>query len=305
MLFATANKCASLTETLARRQLTSGGWSFGGAQQATTEATCLSALALAWADEASTALAIRFLMKSQGADGGWPAFEGDPEPSWATALAVSTLIAVNDASDVSERALHWLLTSRGKEGNWFWRWKFKTADREVGFNPDKYGWPWCPGAGSWVIPTAFSVVAIKQFTVCNRSEAFENRIRLGVDMLLDRACVGGGWNSGNSVVYGVPLPAHVEATAIALLALQDEPRAEIIQESVHWLESRAAEITAVSSLSWCILALFVYQRRIEELKRKLAAIVDDGSTIRDNAALATALLALRCGEMIHPFMVLR
>jgi hypothetical protein len=128
---------------------------------------------------------------------------------------------------------------------------------------------------------------------------------VGVEMLLDRACVGGGWNSGNSVVYGVPLPPHVEATAIALLALQDEPRGEIVQASVNWLESQAARVEAVSSLSWCILTLFVYQRRIEELKRRVAAIVGDGSAIRNNATLATALLALRCGEMIHPFLVLR
>jgi hypothetical protein len=117
--------------------------------------------------------------------------------------------------------------------------------------------------------------------------------------------VGAGWNSGNSIVYGVPLPAHVEATAMALLALQDEPRGEIVRASVDWLESRAAGINAVSSLSWCILTLFVYQRRTEELKRRLAAIIGDGSTIRNNATLAIALLALRCGEMIHPFMVLR
>ncbi len=156
-----------------------------------------------------------------------------------------------------------------------------------------------------MIPTAFSVVAIKQFTVCNRSEASEYRIRLGVEMLLDRACVGGGWNSGNSIVYGVPLPAHVEATAIALLALQDEPRGEIVRTSVDWLESRLAGISAVSSLSWCILTLFVYQRRTDELKRKLAAIIGDGSTVRNNATLAIALLALRSGEMIHPFIVLR
>ncbi len=296
---------SQIARNLAKRQLGAGGWSYAESHQASIEATCLSALGLAWEARANVAMAIRFLLDSQRADGGWPAFTGDPEPSWTTALALSTLTVANDVSDARQRALNWLLSERGKEGHWFWRWKFKTTDREVRFNPDKYGWPWCPGAGSWVIPTAFSVVAIKQFTVCNRSEASENRIRPGVEMLVDRACVGGGWNSGNSVVYGVPLPAHVEATAIALLALQDEPRTEIVEESVHWLESRATEITAVSSLSWCILALFVYQRRIEALKRRLAAIVDDGSTIRDNAALATALLALRCGEMIHPFMVLR
>ena len=269
------------------------------------EATCLTTLGLAWEAQVNVRRAIRFLLDSQRADGGWPAFTGDPEPSWTTALALSTLTIANDISDARERALNWLLSERGKEGHWFWRWKFKTADCEVRFDPDKYGWPWCPGAGSWVIPTAFSVVAVKQFTVCNRSEASEKRIRLGVEMLLDRACVGGGWNSGNSIVYGVPLPAHVEATAVALLALQDEPRGGIVQASVNWLESRVDEIDAVSSLSWCILTLFVYQRRIDNLKQRLAAIVGDGSTIRSSATLATALLALRCGEMIHPFMVLR
>jgi hypothetical protein len=113
-------------------------------------------------------------------------------------------------------------------------------------------------------------------------------------MLLDRACAGGGWISGNSVVYPVPLRPHVEATAIALLALRDEPGSEIVKAGLNWLESRATEIQAVSSLSWCILTLFAYQRQIQPLKRKLAAIVGDGTTIRNTATLASALLALRC-----------
>jgi hypothetical protein len=294
-----------LARVLAQRQLSGGGWSYLGSPQTSLETTSLAVIALASESSAAVRSGIARLLDLQRRDGGWPAFQGDQEASWTTALALCTLTAVNNVSEVRERALKWLLAERGKEGHWLWRWKFKTADRNVRFNPDKYGWPWCPGAGSWVIPTAFSIVAIKQFTVCNRSEASEKRIRLGVEMLLDRACVGGGWNSGNSIVYGVPLEAHLEATAIALLALQDEPRREIVQASVHWLESRAAEIAAVSSLSWCILTLFVYQRPTDELKQKLAALVGDGSAILNNATLATALLALRCGEMIHPFMVLR
>jgi len=239
-----------ISRVFAEHQLASGGWSFTGSQQASIEATCLACLAVSWDQEPSTALlAIRFLLRSQLLDGAWPAFEGDSEGSWVTALCLSSLIALNETSQARERALKWLLAERGREGHWFWRWKFKTADRNVRFDPDKYGWPWSPGAGSWVIPTAFTVVAIKQFTVCNRSEASEKRIRLGVEMLLDRACVGGGWNSGNSFVYGVSLPPHVEATAIALLALQDEPRGELVQTSLKWLQSQGADIEAVSSLS--------------------------------------------------------
>ncbi|HUA19961.1 MAG TPA: hypothetical protein VMB25_14520 [Bryobacteraceae bacterium] len=178
-------------------------------------------------------------------------------------------------------------------------------DRNVQFDPDKYGWPWESGSASWVIPTAFSVIALKQFTVCNRSEASEKRIHLGVEMLLDRACVDAGWNSGNSVVYGVPLRPHVEATAIALLALQDEGRSELIRRSLAWLEKEAACVDSVSSLAWCILSLFVHQEPVDRLKNRLATIIGDGRDIRNNATLATALLALKCGEIIHPFMVLR
>ena len=106
-------------------------------------------------------------------------------------------------------------------------------------------------------------------------------------------------------MYGVPLRPHVEATAIALLALQDERRSELIQRSLVWLKKEAASVDSVSSLAWCILSLFVYQESVEPLKNRLATIMGDGRDIRNNATLATALLALKCGEMIHPFVVLR
>ena len=44
------------------------------------------------------------------------------------------------------------------------------TDRNVRFDPDKYGWPWVAGSASWVIPTAFSIIAIKQFTVLGFAE---------------------------------------------------------------------------------------------------------------------------------------
>jgi len=300
-----SNRISSLAETLKSRQMKSGGWAYFDSVQESLEATCLAELALAPERRANSSAAIRFLLKAQLSDGGWPAFLGDSEGSWTTALALCTLNSTGDFTAAREKAFRWLYAERGREGHWFWRWKFKTFDRNVRFDPDKYGWPWVTGSASWVIPTAFSIIAIEQFTVCNRSEESERRIHLGVEMLLDRACVDGGWNSGNSVVYGVPLRPHVEATAIALLALQDERRSELIQRSLTWLNKEAASVDSVSSLAWCILSLFVYQEPVEELKNRLATIMGDGRDIRNNATLATALLALRCGEMIHPFEVLR
>ena len=294
-----------LAEFLLKRQLPSGGWSFLGSRQSSVEATSLAILALGLDAEDARRSAIAHLLALQRPDGGWPAFLGDSEGSWATALALSTLNTTGDFAAAREKALRWLDAERGREGHWFWRWKFKTVDRNVRFDPDKYGWPWISGSASWVIPTAFSIIATKQFTVCNRFATSEKRIHLGIEMLLDRACEDGGWNSGNSVVYGVALRPHVEATAIALLALQDEQRTEVIQKSLSWLRQNAGGIDSVSSLAWCILSLFVYQEPVGGLKKRLAAILEDGHDIRNSATLATAILALKCGEIIHPFEVLR
>ena len=300
-----SDRISSLAETLRSRQMKSGGWAYFDSVQESLEATCLAELALAPERHANSSEAILFLLKSQLSDGGWPAFLGDSEGSWTTALALCTLNSTGDFTAARDKAFRWLYAERGREGHWFWRWKFKTADRNVRFDPDKYGWPWVTGSASWVIPTAFSIIAIEQFTVCNRSEESEKRIHLGVEMLLDRECVDGGWNSGNSLVYGVPLRPHVEATAIALLALQDEQRTETVKKSLSWLRQNAASMDSVSSLAWCILSLFVYQEPVDHLKARLATLVGDGHDIRNNATLATAILALKCGEMIHPFELLR
>ena len=294
-----------LIQELHRRELPDGGWSFSGSSQMSLETTCLASFSVLAEQPSSAPHVVWPLLHAQLSDGSWPSFVGDGEPSWTTALAICVLNSANDSSGARERGQSWLLKTKGREGGWFWRWKFKLADRAVRFDPDRYGWPWLSGSASWVIPTAFSVIAIKQFTACSRTEVSERRIRLGVEMLLDRACVDGGWNSGNSVVYGVPLRPHVEATAIALLALQDERRTETIQRSLAWLKQQATVINSGSSLAWCILTLFVYQESVEPLKNRLATIMGDGRDVRNNATLATALLALKCGEMIHPFEVLR
>lgn len=230
---------------------------------------------------------------------------GDTEGSWVTALAISTLNIINDRSDAREKAFRWMVATRGREGHWLWKWKFKTVDRQVSFDPEKYGWPWTPGANSWVIPTAFAIIALKQFTVCAKTAEAENRLRRAVSMLLDRACHDGGWNAGNSVVYGVSLTPHIEPTALSLMALQDEPRTPFIQSSVEWLKASSAGCSSIESLSWSILALFVFQEPIGELQTRLALLIANPASISNNGTLALGLLALRCGEMIHPFEVLR
>src|SRR5271157_2487113 len=68
----------------------------------------------------------------------------------------------------------------------------------ISFDPDKYGWPWFPDTVSWVVPTAFAILALKQLACsCGGLEHVATRIDCGIQMLFDRACPGGGWNAGD------------------------------------------------------------------------------------------------------------
>jgi hypothetical protein len=109
-----------------------------------------------------------------------------------------------------------------------------------------------------VVPTAFAVLALKQSFPCCRRGEIAYRIERGMEMLLDRACANGGWNAGNGFVYGAPMAPHVDATAIALLALRSEPRHELNERSLAWLEHQSSSCSAPWSLAWSIIALDAY-----------------------------------------------
>jgi len=83
------------------------------------------------------------LLRTQHADGSWPAFEADDrEGCWTTALAIIALHFAGSTHAGLEKALQWLSVNKGREAHWLWKWKFRTVDRAVQFDPDKFGWPW-------------------------------------------------------------------------------------------------------------------------------------------------------------------
>jgi len=109
----------------------------------------------------------------------------------------------------------------------------------------------CLRPNSWVVPTSFSLSPQQWFPPNGASRA-NFRIELGVQMLLDRVCPGGGWNAGNGVVYGVPLAPHPDATAIALVALVTQTLNPTVQQSLDWLEHAVLTRSAPWSLAWAL-----------------------------------------------------
>jgi hypothetical protein len=276
------------------RQLPEGGWPFNSrTTQSAIEPTALALLALPSSLIRERDAAVRFLLRSQNANGSWPAFSSDDEGgSGLTGLALYALNRCCAQEMVTNRAIQWLIESRGWESHWLWKWKFRTSDRHVRFDPDKFGWPWMPETVSWVVPTAYSILALKHSRGISQQASRQLRIRHGVEMLYDRICPEGGWNAGNSVVYGFPLAPHPDATALALLSLLNEPPNQFITSSLDWLERRAETCFAPWSLAWTILALAAFGRPTGLLTDSLSSVVDSAE-LKDCATLAVVSLALR------------
>ena len=287
-----------LRQVLLERYLGAGGWSYSiDGHQRATEPTALAVLACCGRPDD--------LVRRQNADGSWapvhPGVSGALPGGWSTSLAVIALLRTRPSDSGILRALHWLCASRGIESHWLWRWKFKVADTQVAFDPGKYGWTWAPGMASWVIPTAFALLALRlgmeQGLV---SSGVEDRLRVGREMLMDRACPDGGWNAGNSRVFGAALEPHIDATAIALLALQGTTGQNdgLLSGSFNQLLVRTRQCLGASSLAWSLLALHALREtpglagEITDRVAQLERLLHSPERIADNSTLAVSALAL-------------
>src|SRR5450759_2372916 len=300
---------SGLHEVLRANQKTTGTWGYRGNQDS-VEATCLVMLALCRQPGNELARAMHALQALQNADGSWPAFTGDEaEGCWTTALAVLSLIAGRHAAKSIALGIQWLIDARGREATWLWRWKLRTVDNKVQFDPAKFGWSWVSGTTSWVIPTAFSIISLRQARQhgVNRTAELAERVKLGFNMLFDRMGPGGGWNSGNGIAFGVPVAPHIDATSIAMLALTGHEEEQAIQSSLHWLVNRLAGCPSPYSLAWGVLAIAAYQRISPEGRESLRGRAEDlmrltvnAACVEDNCTLAVSALALEaiCGNNV-------
>jgi hypothetical protein len=232
------------------------------------------------------------LLRQQLPSGAWAAIPNADLPNaYCTALALVALQshrtpAVGQAAD---RAFEFLDDLRGRESHWLWQWKFRFFDRQVCFDPSKSGWPWVPGTVSWVAPTALAILA---FRTWRRQSP---RVAVAADMLLDRACPQGGWNAGNSVVFGVELDPHPDFTAMVTLALRHSiyGREPVLLRSLDYLVARLTPAHSPYSLAWAVIALSAYGHEgADQLRSQLKASILPRIAAVPARILALAALAL-------------
>jgi hypothetical protein len=191
--------------------------------------------------------AAAWLAERQREEGSLPAVAGRSMPGWATPYAMLLWGRLEGFDGRRHRARDWLL---GVEGQPL---RPSAEDRAVlGHDPGLIGWPWVAGTHSWLEPTAMAILAL-----CGEGCRDHPRVRRGLSLIVDRAVPGGGWNYGNTIVFGAALRPQPGPTGIALLALAACGRRDCpaVPPALDYLRRTLPSIRAAASVGWGVLGL--------------------------------------------------
>jgi hypothetical protein len=261
-----------------------GGWAYHSGKRSRIEPTCWALLALGQAETIAPDFDV---LRRWPRKGGWLIETVGTPPNHAfNAIAALTLLYSPSDVALAEPLVRLLSASKGLR---------LPPDPVVRLDSSLQGWSWVEGTPSWVEPTAWCVLLLRRLIARRPNPEAAERIRVGEQMLADRACRDGGWNYGNSNVYGQDLPPYVPTTALALLALQGR-RIDAVVRGLERLERDVFTERSVMALSLAVICLRIYGRPTavpeEQLKTLLSERHVNAGLDDDLLGLAMALYAL-------------
>ena len=284
--------CLSLLKS---SQNEDGGWGFHNGEQSRVEPTCWAARALLDSDEpqepGNFGKVWHFLQSSQLSDGSWPASSGMATGSWVTSLACSVLQSDPKSETHVAEGLRWLCEDFPRGSNPLRRFfeSLRPKSQIVSQNTTYRGWGWTPRTASWVEPTAFALMTLRDAASQQLPANASQRRELAVALLYDRMCPGGGWNCGNPRVYGVDGNSLVLPTCWALLALRHAVEKPGRALSLAWLQQEFVKIESAASLAVARITLENYGIEPPQAKRDL-----QDWTAQELAEQGTHVLAWTC-----------
>lgn len=276
-------------EILRRRILPEGGFAESvppSGFRPDSTAWAVLAFFVAEAGEDAVARGRHRLAEAQLPDGRVPISPDDPQSFWPTSLAILAWTGDSAYRESQQKAIQFLRKTTGLH----WQ---KEPDSPFGHDTFLAGWPWVELTHSWVEPTALSIIA-----VTTNGSAGEPRVRQAVNLLLDRQLADGGWNYGNTRVFGQELRPLAYSTGMALSALEGKVEAARVEKSLLYLEQEARRIRTPLSLSWAILGLAAWGRQPASTNRWLEECWAKQETFDQyqTTLVSLLLLARHCPE---------
>jgi hypothetical protein len=296
-----------LLRLLIASQNSDGGWSYHPAGQSAIEPTAwtLCALQNEHRDSASNkaiASGKDWFERNQLSDGSWPAFASQAEGCWVTSLACLALHEIAGESDAVSRGLAWLSQSWPRRPNFLQRLRQRLSPSSAltRQNNSLSGWAWTANTSSWVEPTSYALIFMRRLALARLSPLALKRRELAEAMLCDRMCPGGGWNSGNPLVYGVAGEPLVGPTVWALLGLRDSGELPQVRESLQWLERSMPHIRGGVSMATAHMCLEVYGRPVTEIEPQLRSLFETDRLLNNISVIALAALSLNPSRSLFP-----
>jgi hypothetical protein len=255
---------ADLSAALQRARNADGGWPYHPGKRSRIEPTCWALLALSQTNSQQPNLDVL---------GRWPRHNNwlidvaSAPPNHAfNAIAALTLLQSVSTGPQAETIVRSLIGSKGTA---------LRPDPAIRQDNSLQAWSWIDGTFSWVEPTAWCVLLLKQRLARGPYPDAMERVRVGEQVLHDRACRGGGWNYGNANVYGKDLLPYVPTTALALLALHDRRNEPVVVRGLEQLERDVLSERSAVALSLALICLRVYRRPTNVPEEQLTRLIID------------------------------
>jgi len=266
-------------ERLWERALPDGGFSAKPNGKYRPDATAWAVLALSAAGTKADYLepSRTRLIDSQFSDGRVCVSPEHSEAFWPTPLAVIAWQGSHSHIEPQSHAIDFLIATTGRH----WQ---RQANSPLGHDTSIQGWPWIGNTHSWVEPTALSLTALQTAGYGNHERAQE-----ATRMLMDRQLNNGGWNYGNTLVFGQELYPMPENTGMVLAALAGRVTEESVKRSLTYLMSQVEHLRTPLSLGWSIIGLGAWGKRPHDAETR---VLDSLSLQEKYGVYDTPLLSL-------------
>lgn len=253
---------------------------------------------------------VDFLLSVQLPAGGWGTTPGVAEWDYTTYLA---LFALNVVRRENPALLSRTAAACGKAHDLLLdgRAEFLTPAGRVFFlmwSGPSYdyarGWPWMAKTFHWVEPTCLALLAIGASDIAGKKllKAAEH----ARSYLAEVSCVDGGWNYGNKIVLGAPVPPMAVNTCQGILALQAQPQGALVTSALGYLDRADGDFMSIVETSWSALARDAIGKPFATQRERLAKHqADDGSFAPNIMASAMATIACSIPEQGNPFKFAR
>lgn len=209
-----------------------------------------------------------------------------PNSSWPTALAILAWQDSPASQSAQTLAVQFLLKSTGVHFP-------RKPDAPWAHDTVLRGWPWITDTHSWIEPSALCMMALRA-----TGHGEHDRVSEAIRMMLDRQLPHGGWNYGNTLMFGKELHPMPESTGAALTGLAGVVDKEKVARSLAYLEGEPDRLRTPISLGWALLGLAAWDlwpaNGLALVERCLANQSRYGDY--DTSALCLLLLGALAGE---------